>query len=83
MREIFVQSMVQATAQDRLTRSLKAHARPTGQQMDFRVGDQVEFYTPVHPDSRPTKHVQGWVGPAKITNINDMNWMICHMNYSI
>ena len=64
--------MVEATAAERTTRALRHKTVPDARHKDFQVGDQVEFHIPVHPDARPTKHVEGWIGPAKVVDLTDI-----------
>ena len=39
----------------------------------FNVGDLVEFHVPVHPDARPTKHTEGWIGPATVVDTTQIS----------
>ena len=44
LREVAVQAMVQGTAAARIGEALRTRTLPAGQQRDYKVGDQVEFY---------------------------------------
>ena len=50
-REIFVKAMVEATAQERITRAVRHKTRLDARAQEFVVGDQVEFHVPVNPDT--------------------------------
>lgn len=64
LRELAVQSMVDATAKARMQRADKSKTRPAGELQGLAVGDLVEFYRPP-----PTKDVSGWHGPATVTDL--------------
>ena len=65
VREVAVQSMVQATAQQRATLALKSKARLSIEELELKTGDLVEFWrTPSHKDT------PGWKGPARVTDLS-------------
>jgi hypothetical protein len=64
LRELAVQSMVDATAKARMQRADKSKTHPAGELQGPAVGDLFEFYRPP-----PTKDVSGWHGPATVTDL--------------
>ena len=67
LREITVRHMVEATAQLRAERALGTRSLPAGQAADYRVGEEVDVYRP-----QGTKDISGWLGPARITSIDNI-----------
>ena len=59
LREIAVGNMTSGTAQDRLSRAMDSHTRPSAELLELKPGDRVEFYR-----DPPNKDVTGWRGPA-------------------
>ena len=64
LRELAVQSMVDATAKARMQRANKSKTRPAGDLQGLAVEDLVELYRPP-----PTKDVSGWHGPVTVTDL--------------
>ena len=61
LREISVQSIVEATAQDRMRRAVNARTTPTIEDLHLQGGDLVDIYR------RPlSKDLPGWRGPATV-----------------
>ena len=59
LREVAMQSMVQASAQQRLERALKSKTRVATEQLDLQPGDLADF------GRKPgTKDESGWMGPS-------------------
>ena len=65
LREVAVQSMVELTAKQRLTRALNSKTRVATEQLELEVGDQVDFHRP-----SSTKDESGWRGPATVVDIS-------------
>jgi len=68
LRGIALQQIVEANAIAKLNRASKAHARITGEQLELKVGDLIEFYRPPG-----TKDVSGWRGPARVCDVGDIS----------
>ena len=68
MRELAVQSIVEATAQQRASLAERTKTRPAGELLELQTGDLVEFYRPPL-----TKDVSGWRGPATITDVTSLS----------
>ncbi len=68
VREISVQSIVEGTAHNKLLRAINCRTQPAGETYDDKVGEEIEFFR-----DKGTKDVSGWIGPATITNICDIN----------
>ena len=62
VREISLQSMIQATTMARVSRSLKTRTTPSG--LSFQPGDLVDFHRP--PSNKGTS---GWHGPMKVLSM--------------
>ena len=67
LRELNVQAIVEGTAKARLDRAMSTKTKPAGEEFEYQVGDQVEFYTP--PES---KDQTGWRGPATIHDLSGL-----------
>ena len=65
LREIAIQCIAEASAQDRLKRASHTLTKPAGEEFEYRLGEQVEYYRP--PMS---KDVSGWRGPATICDLS-------------
>ena len=63
LREVAMQSMTQASAQQRLERALKSKTRVAIQQLELQSGDLVDFWR-----KPSTKDESGWRGPATVLN---------------
>ena len=64
IRELAIQTITEQTARDRLRVALKTPTKPTGQELEFKVGDSVEYFRePSHRD------VSGWRGPATVVDL--------------
>ena len=62
--QIAVQSMIQATAEERARRADTHKSRRAGELLDLQVGDLVEFYR-----KASSKDVVSWLGPAVVTDL--------------
>ena len=67
LRHAAIQSMVQASAQDRLVRASASRTRPAGELLGIEVGDQVEFFR-----KPSTKDLSGWHGPATVVDTTSL-----------
>ena len=63
LREIALQKMIESTAVSRINRAARTATTPAAEQLDFRPGDQVEYYR--RKDSG-SKDETGWHGPASV-----------------
>ena len=43
LREIAVQAIAEGTAKERMQRALRSHTRPAGHELDYKVGDQIDY----------------------------------------
>ncbi len=68
VREISVQSIVEGTAHNKLVRAINTRTLPAGETYDYKVGEEIEFFR-----DKGAKDVSGWIGPATITNIGEIN----------
>ena len=64
LREIAIQAIVEGTARDRMKRALHTPTRTSGEEMEYRVGESVEYFRP--PEN---KDASGWRGPATIVDL--------------
>ena len=64
LREWAVQSMVEATAQNRIRRALNTKTRGAVQAQQYTPGDDVEFWR-----APAQKEMQGWRGPGNIVHV--------------
>ena len=67
IRHLAIQSMIQATAENKLKRADKSKSRMPGDLLDLRVGDQVEFHR-----KATTKDVHSWFGPATVVDLTSV-----------
>ncbi|CAE7152098.1 unnamed protein product [Symbiodinium pilosum] len=67
LRHAAIQSMVQASAHDRVVRANASRARPAGELLGIEVGDLVEFFR-----KPSTKDTSGWHGPATVVDTTSM-----------
>ena len=65
VRELAIQTITEETARQRLRTALKTPTRPSGEEMEFKVGDRVEYFR--EPSN---KDVSGWRGPATIVDMS-------------
>ena len=65
LREIAIQCIVEASAQDRLKRASHTLTKPAGEEFEYKLGEQVEYFRP--PAS---KDASGWRGPATICDLS-------------
>jgi len=63
VREIALQTMVEATSQARINRALRIRTVIPGEEL-FELGDEVEYHRP-----STSKDVSGWHGPATVIGI--------------
>ena len=66
LREIAIQQMVSGTAAQRIGRVLGTRTLVPVQHMNYKVGDQVEYYK----DKDRPKDTPGWHGPASIVDMS-------------
>ena len=45
LRELTVQAIVEGTTKARIERAMNSRTRPAGEEADYRIGNQVEFYS--------------------------------------
>ena len=64
LREIAVQSIAESTAQERIKRAMRTQTRPSGEEMDFKLGDRVDYWR--EPSN---KEASGWRGPGVIADL--------------
>ena len=64
LREIAIQCIIEASAQDRLKRASHTITKPAGEEFELKLGEEVEYYRP--PLSRDAS---GWRGPAVICDL--------------
>ena len=62
--ELTVQAMAKGTAQDRMPRALESQTWPSGEEMEYKVGHQVDWYR--DPGSKDTS---GWRGPGTVVDL--------------
>lgn len=64
IRELAVQTITEQTARERLRVAAKTPTRVTGEELELKVGDEVEYYRePTHKD------LSGWRGPATVVDL--------------
>eukprot|EP00971_Amphidinium_carterae_P150727 2988388-Amphidinium_carterae.1 len=63
MREIAVISIVEENSRQRLSRAMRHHTRPSGEELDFKIGELVDVWFPPN-----NKEVSGWKGPARVVS---------------
>ena len=64
LREIAVQAIAEGTAKERLKRALKSQTRPSGEELEYQLGQQVDWFR------EPTgKDMSGWRGPGTIVDL--------------
>ena len=68
LRELALQSIVAATAQDRVQRALTTQTRVSGEVMDYRTGESVDIFR--QPAS---KEQSGWRGPCEIVSVANVS----------
>ena len=65
LREIAVQAIAEGTARERMKRALHSQTRPSGAELDFKIGDKVDWWRePVQKDA------PGWRGPGSIVDLS-------------
>ena len=67
LREIAVQAMMQAAAEDRIKRANHTKTRPAGDLQGLEIGDLVDIYRPTL-----SKDVPRWNGPATVTDLTSL-----------
>ncbi|CAE7261221.1 pol [Symbiodinium sp. KB8] len=67
VRQIAIQSMIQATAESKMKRADRGKSRMPGELLDLQVGDAVEFYR-----RATTKDAHSWFGPATVTDLTSV-----------
>ena len=68
LRMIAVQSMIEATARAKAQRAERSNTRVSGELLDLKVGDLVEFYRPPN-----NKDISGWMGPAIVADVTPLS----------
>ena len=64
LREIAVQAIAEGTARQRMKRAMRAQTRPAGEELEYKVGQQVDWFRdPVGKD------VSGWRGPGTVVDL--------------
>eukprot|EP00971_Amphidinium_carterae_P349761 6491208-Amphidinium_carterae.2 len=64
IREIAVLSIVEENSRQRLSRAMRHQTRPSGEELDYKVGDLVDIWFPPG-----TKEIPGWKGPARLVSV--------------
>ena len=67
LRQLAIDSMVQATAENKMRRADRGKTRMPGELLDLKVGDAVEFYR-----KASTKDAHSWFGPATVTDLTSV-----------
>ena len=65
LREISVQAMIEGSARARLGRTNNTRTTMAAQQLDLRVGEEVDFFRAPN-----TKDASGWYGPAEVADVS-------------
>lgn len=65
LREIAIQCIVEASAQDRLKRASNTITKPAAEEFGYRLGEQVEYWR-----APLSKDVSGWRGPATVCDLS-------------
>ena len=65
LREIAVQAIAEGTARERLKRALRTQTRPSGEELDFKVGDKVDWWR-----EPAQKDAPGWRGPGEVVDLS-------------
>eukprot|EP00973_Karenia_brevis_P032083 4426011-Karenia_brevis.AAC.1 len=76
LREVTVQSIVESTATERLKAASSSKTRVAGENLKLDLGDLVDFYR--SPD---TKDEPGWIGPATVCELTDIERGIVHVKW--
>ena len=66
MPEVAVQSMIDATAVAKVGRALNTRTTVPAQRLDYKVGEEVDFYRDPH-----NKDTGGWSGPATVIDASE------------
>ena len=64
LREIAIQAIVEGTARERMKRALHTPTRVSGEELELKVGEAVEYFRP--PEG---KESSGWRGPATVVDL--------------
>ena len=64
IRQLAIQTITEATARERLRIASHTPTRPSAEELEYRVGDSVEYFR--EPSSRDTS---GWRGPATVVDL--------------
>ena len=67
LRHAAIESMIQASAHDRVVRASASRTRPAGELLGIEVGELVEFFR-----KPSTKDTSGWHGPATVVDTTSM-----------
>ena len=68
LRHAAVSSIVQATAQDKISRSLSTKTRQSGERLELKLGESIDFFR-----DPPNKDISGWRGPAVVTDLSGIS----------
>eukprot|EP00971_Amphidinium_carterae_P150402 2981991-Amphidinium_carterae.2 len=66
LREVALQSMIEHTARERIRRAKAAHTRPSGEQMELVLGQEVDYF---RQDATAGREVSSWRGPATVIDL--------------
>ena len=64
LREIAVQAIAEGTARERLKRAMTSQTRPAGEEMEYRLGQQVDWFR-----EPAGKDMSGWRGPGTVIDL--------------
>ena len=67
VRQLAINTIVQATAENKLRRADRGKSRMPGELLDLKVGDAVEFFR-----RATTKDAHSWFGPATVTDLTSI-----------
>eukprot|EP00439_Symbiodinium_sp_Y106_P057262 s2270_g8.t1 len=65
LREIAVQAIAEGTAKERMRRALNTQTRPAGEELEYKIGQQVDWFR-----EPPSRDVSGWRGPGTIVDLS-------------
>ena len=64
LREIAIQAIVEGTARERMKRALHTPTSVSGEELELKVGEAVEYFRPAEG-----KESSGWRGPATVVDL--------------
>ena len=72
IRRLAISSMIQATADSKARIADSSKTRRSGELLELKLGDLVEFYRkPMNKDTT------GWHGPAEVVNLTSLQDGLC------